>query len=272
MTSSERGAAFLLTFLAMLVLVGLALAVGVFAHNSVVTSRTQFLDRQAMYLAEAGWQRGRQAFAADLAGWGASSSNTESFGAGQYTVAISSASPYTLTATGYVGTTSNYTARREIVESGVTRTAAGSSNSAGSATADASSEQSASFAAENANDGSTSTTWRAGTQGSGEWLAMEFGSSTTLNRIIVREEQFIAGVSIQSCASGGTGCSTVSGLSCSESGTTWTCDFSSTSAVRYHAVFTATASNRRVEVQEMETYNTAATGYTLSDGTFSTQY
>lgn len=262
----------MLTFLVVLVLTGLALAVGVFGHNSIMTGRTQWLDRQAMSLAEAGWQRGRQAFAEDVDGWGADTSNTETFGPGQYTVAISAESPYTIISTGYVGTTSNYQARREIVESNVTRAAAGSSNSATSATASASSTHSSSSVA-NANDGSTSTTWRADTQGSGEWLRLLFGSDPNLNRIIIREEQYIAGVNIQSCTSSDTSsCSTVSGLSCSESGTTWTCNFTTPSGdpLYYRAVFTATASNRRVEVQEMESYNTAATGYTLNDGTFGT--
>ena len=71
-TSQQRGAALFLTFLVMLVLSGLALAVGMFSRNSMQTGTSQLLDKQAWYIAEAGWQRARQALSVGT--WAAASS------------------------------------------------------------------------------------------------------------------------------------------------------------------------------------------------------
>ena len=93
-------------FLLMLVLSGLALAVGVLGHNSLVSGGSQLLDKQAFYVAEAGWQRARQQLVAG--NWTAASSPgntyTESFGAGEYRVTIvdNGDGTDTITSEGYV--------------------------------------------------------------------------------------------------------------------------------------------------------------------------
>ncbi len=58
----ERGAVLLLTFLMMLMLSGLAVAVSMLSQNSLVTGKSQQLDKQAFYVAQAGLERGRQAW------------------------------------------------------------------------------------------------------------------------------------------------------------------------------------------------------------------
>ena len=61
--TGERGAALLLTFLMMLVLAGLAMATAIHAQNSIVSGNTHLLDKQAYYIAQAGWARARRRFA-----------------------------------------------------------------------------------------------------------------------------------------------------------------------------------------------------------------
>ena len=56
MMADQRGAALMLTFLLMLVLTGITLAVGVFAQNSLVTGKSQLLDQHAFDVGT--WQRG----------------------------------------------------------------------------------------------------------------------------------------------------------------------------------------------------------------------
>ena len=89
-SSATRGVALLVTFLLMLVLSGLALAVGVFSHNSLVGSKAELLDKQAFYIAEAGRQRARQALVAStwLAAAAPGNTYTESFGTGEYRVTV----------------------------------------------------------------------------------------------------------------------------------------------------------------------------------------
>ena len=267
---SEHGAALLLALLMMLVLAGLATAVGIFSHNSLLTGKSQLLDKQAFYTAEAGWQRARQALMAQT--WTAASSPgntyTESFGPGEYRVTIvdNGDLTYTITAEGYIPNQTATVARRQAIEANVpTRT-----NLSLTATALASSSQGNNLPS-NANDGSTATAWVAGTMGSGSWLAMDFGSATTLNQIIIRENDNIDGLTVESSTDASTW-TTVSGLSVVESpAKRWTANFSSTSARYFRARFTSVPSNKRASVQELESYNTSG-AVTLGKGTFRTQW
>jgi len=255
----------------MLVLSGLALAVGVFSTNSLVSGKSQLHDAQAFYIAEAGLQRARQQLVAEV--WSAGNSYTESFGAGEYEVTIvdNGDSTYTVTSNAYIPDSTNTIAQRQAVASSIPVTT-GSGNLSLSATASASSSQ-GSFTPAKANDADTGTFWRAQTQGNGQWLAMDHGSATTVDQILVKEEDKIDGVNIQS-SSDGSSWTTVSGLSVTESpAKTWTADFTATSARYFRGVFTASASNQRVSVQEFESYDTSVSGVSLDgEGTFTTAW
>jgi Tfp pilus assembly protein PilX len=256
----ERGAALLATFLLMLVLAGLAMAVGIFGHNSVVGGRNQLQDKQAFYVAEAGWQRARQALVAGTWAAAASPGNTytESFGAGEYVVVIvnNGNSTYTITSSGYVPNQTNAAARRRIVESELSVSTGTGSNLSLTASASASSSNGTNTPAK-ANDGSTTTNWESGTNGSGSWLAMDYGSATTLNRIFIDERNFIDGITIE-YSDDASSWTTVSGLSVVESpAKNWTCDFTAASHRYFRAVFTAFPSNKKVAVDEMESYSTS---------------
>lgn len=267
----KRGAALLLTFLMMLVLSGLATAIGIFSHNSLVTGRSQFLDKQAFYLAEAGHQRGRQAFVAGT--WTAADSPgntyTESFGGGEYKVTIvdNGSNTYTFTSEGYVPDHTVPIAKRRVTESNVPYSL---TNLSLAAAAFASSSQ-GSFVPANANDGSTGTKWQAGTNGSGSWLAMDFGSATTLDQSIVKEDANITSLTIE-FSDDASIWTVVSGLSVVESPPkTWTATFTATSHGYFRARFTAVPSTKKAAVNEMEGYNTSVSR-ALGKGIYTTQW
>ncbi len=253
------GAVLFLTFLMMLVLTGLALAVGINAHYAVVASRSQLLDQQAMYIAEAGWQRARQALSAGT--WTAAISPgntyTESFGAGEYRVTIvdNGSSTDTVTSEGYVPNQTTTAAKRKIVETALPINNT-STNQSLTATASASSFQGGNTP-DKANDGSTGTRWRAATaSGSGEWLAMDYGSSErTLNQIVLLERGTdINALTIEfSCdASSWT---TVPGLSVVESPTsTWTATFPTIRERYFRARFTSVAGGGEANVEEFRSF------------------
>lgn len=267
----HRGAVLLLTFLIMLVLAGLALAAGVFSQNSLLTGKSQLLDKQAFYIAEAGWQRGRQAFMAGTWTAAASPGNTytESFGAGEYRVTLvdNGNSTYTFTSEGYVPNQTVTVAKRKVVETAVPLSF---SNLSLTATASASSSQ-GSFTPNQANDGSLTTKWQAGTNGSGSWLAMDYGSATTLDKIVIREDDNIDGLTIEQSDDSSTW-TVVSGLSVVESpAKTWTATFTATSHRYFRARFTSVPSNKKASVNEMESYNTTGP-QALGAGALTTQW
>ena len=267
----RRGAVLFITFLLMLVLAGLALAVGVASHNSLSGGRGQLHDKQAAMIAEAGWQRARQALVA--ATWAAATSPgntyTESFGSGEYSVTIvdNGNSTYTITSSGYVPSQASAVAQRRVVETSVPLTI--SSNLSLAATPTASSSQ-ASHPATDATDNSTSTFWRADTQGSGEWLRLDYGSATAVNQLVIAERQNITALSAVQYSSDASSWTAVPSLSVSTSGSgdnqTYTANFTATSARYFRVTFTSVASNQRVAVDELRSYGIAAFG----TGTFST--
>jgi len=126
----DRGFVLLATFVMMLVLIGLALAAGIAAQNSVVIGRSTLQDQQAFYVAEAGWQRARQAVTAGTWTAGVAPDNaqyTESFGAGQYQVTVTDNgdSTYTVSAEGYVPNQTTVLAKRKVVETAIPVTISG---------------------------------------------------------------------------------------------------------------------------------------------------
>lgn len=268
-----RGAALFITFLLMLIFAGLAAAIGIFAHNSQWTGKSALLDKQAYYIAEAGWQRARQALVAGTWAAAASPGNsyTESFGTGEYAVAIvdNGGGKYTITSAGYVGNATTYAARRQLVEDELSVTASNGTNKSLTATASASSTN-GSNAASKAKDDDTGTKWRANTNGSGQWLKMDHGSATTLDKIVILEDDNINGVTVER-SSDNSSWTTASGLSVIESPSkTWTCAFTEASYQYWRATFTASGSSDKVAVKEMQDYDSSISS--LGAGTVSTAW
>ena len=269
----EQGAILFLTFLMMVVLAGLALAVGVFSQNSLVTGKSQSLDKQAFYIAEAGLQRARQAIVAGT--WTAAPSPgnvyTESFGTGEYQVTVvdNGNSTDTITSDGYVPSQTTTVAKRKAVASNVSvstnlslnpNVIASASSSKGSDTPD------------QAKDGNTSTTWQANTNGSGSWLALDFQTTPTLDKIVIKEDNNIDGLTIE-WSDDSSSWTAPSGLSVVESpAKTWTATFTATSHRYFRSRLTSVPSNKKAAVQEMESYNTVSNTVSLSRGTLTTQW
>ena len=272
----ERGAVLLITFLMMLMLAGLALAAAVFSQNSLVTGKSQLLDRQAFDVAEAGAQRARQAFTALALTWTANSTHTETLLSptgsqlGEYTVTISASSPYTITSDGYVPTTAASMARRQVTLSNLTTSTNLARNPQVVATA---SSSNGSNTPEKARDGSTGPQWRAQTTGSGQWLKLNFQTATTVRQVVIDEDQNITGVTVEWSDNDSTWTAgPAPAVSGSGNNQTYTVTFASDVFHRYfRATFTASGGGSRVGVDEMTVTNTAGT-LSLSQGTFATSF
>lgn len=273
---SESGAALLLTFVMMLVLAGLAAGVGIFAHNSLLTAKTQLLDQQALSVAEAGLARARQQLAAGVWNAGTCTSGspcTESFPAsgsiGQYQVVITGTGPYTITSSAYLPNAATVVAQRQTTLGSVAAYTNLSRNP--NAVASASSSR-GDHTPDQAKDGSTSTNWESDTKGSGSWLAMDLQLATTLNTIVVKEDDNIDGLTIE-WSDNGSSWTAAGGLSVVESpGKTWTATFTAASHRYFRAYLTSVPSSKRAKIDELETYNTASSAVSLDRGTFSTQW
>ena len=257
-----------MTFLIVIIITAIAAGVGLFAHNSLLTGKTQLLDKQAFYIAEAGRERARQALVAGT--WSGGNTYTESFGAGEYKVTISGSSPYTITSEGYVPNQTATVASRQAVESGVTsftnlsrnpNVIAFASSSNGTNTPD------------KAKDGLTTNQWRANTNGSGSWLAMDFQVAAALNQIIIREDANITSLTIEWSDDNSTW-TVVSGLSITTTGSgnseVYTASFTAASHRYFRSRFTGVPGGSKAAVKEMETYNTGSIA--LGQGTFTTAW
>ena len=282
----RRGAVLLLTFMMGLLVAGLALAVGVFAHNSVVSGRNQWLDRQAFYIAEAGWQRARQALSTGewIAAPSPGLTYTETFGSGAYRVTVVDESDgdkkhdddkatYTITSEGYVPNQALALAKRKVIEQAVSVTQPASANlSLGAAISASSSKPGAGNAPENANDGKNSTKWQADTKGDDEWLALDYGAATTVNHVVAQEHQHVDGVTVYTSKDGVTW-TPAPNLTVVEppdkKGKTWNASFTTVSTRYLRVVLTNEKSKDTTGVSELESYNAALM---LGQGTVATQW
>ena len=276
MQTRPRGAVLLLTFLMMLVLAGLVAAVGIFAHNSLLIVKTQLLDQQAFSVAEAGLARARQQLAAGTWNAGTCTSGspcTESFpptnATGQYQIVITGSNPYTVTSSAYLPNATTVAARRQATLTTVNAYTNLSRNP--NAVASASSSKSDNTP-DKAKDGQTNTNWESNTKGSGSWLAVDAQVATTLNDIIVKENDNVDGLTIE-WSDDASSWTAASGLSVVESPSkTWTATFTAASHRYFRAYLTSVPSSKRAEIDEMETYNTASSAVSLDRGQFATQW
>ena len=274
--SSKNGAILLLTFLLMLVLAGLVTAVGLYANHSLATARSQKMDRQALYVADAGWQRARQAMAAGTWAGAVSPGNnyTESFGGGEYVVNVT-LSPVcilscnaTVTSSGYIPSQASTLARRQVIETDAPVTIVTGTNFSLAATASASSSNGSNTPG-NANDGLSSTKWQSNTNGNTSWLAMDYGSAATLNRIVVDESANIGGITVE-YSDNGSAWTSISDATVTQSPSkTWNATFSPISHRYFRASFTGVGASKKAAVEEMRSYNTTVS---LTSGDITSQW
>ena len=262
---------------------GVVLAVAVFSRNSMRIGTVQLQDKQAFYIAEAGLQRARQALSANTWLSAPSPGNTyeESFGAGEYSVTIidnddcdygSSSCQYDITSSGYVPNNTTPVAQRQVVANEIDVTLS-NTNLSLAATATASSTN-GTHAASDAKDDDNGTYWQAGTKGSGEWLKMDLGSATNVNRVVLDENANITGVDLE-YSTDGSSWTDVPDLAGDgdNSDRTWTFTFTATSARYFRVVLTSSGSGSRVSVEEFKSYDTEDATVTLdTNGDFGTAW
>jgi len=207
----QRGAALLLTFVLMLALSSIGLAVGTLGHHSVLTGRTQLENFQVAAIAEAGLARARREFTTggQAPGWSASD---VAFHVGTYTVTTTDNGNGTSTimSSAYIPNVTSPVAKRRIREKNVPVTAGGTNIAIGS-TATASSYTGQNTPAK-AVDNDAGTRWRCAT-GNGCWLALDFGTNKVLTKTDYDEQgNKIVDYSIE-ISRDGTNWETVRGLS-----------------------------------------------------------
>ena len=262
----ERGVALILTFI---VFVGLSAVA--FAFLTMITYETRSVgtglrNMQAFYIAEAGRAKARWALTVGEETPGAWGEEDIEFGKGTYTVTTTDngAGTCTITSYGYIPHDTNPVAQRQVVEDNIPLTSE-SPNISLDATASASSEKSP---ARYANDGLSDTRW-VSAGGNGSWLAMDFGSSITFDKVVFEE----VGNKIQTYeiqhATDGSNWSAVTNATESVDGDITTVTFDPVSD-RYVRLFISTVSKNRPSIAELETYNTAEESIVLGQGKFIT--
>ncbi len=278
MDASRRGAALFITFIMMLMLAGLALAIGVFSQNSLVTGQSQLLDKQAFFIGEAGQQRARQLLGTGERAVGCG--ENVSFGAGEYNVTTAiaaggtlTAGPYTITSDGFVPSSATPLARRQLLTAGLTPTITLGTNLSPDATASASSS-SGGHTPDLANDEDTGTRWESNVAGAGSSLEMDHGSATAVDEIIIRERNdTITSLTIEWSDDNSTwtvvSCLATLASPPSGSNQVFTNRFNQQSHRFYRARFTAVPAGQRAQVREMEDYNTTLT---LTNGNTQTSF
>lgn len=254
----EKGAALIAAFAVLVGLTIIALAFVTMVSDDIKNAGAALIDAKAYYVAEAGLAKARWALTTDgqSVGWGESDI---SFGAGTYTVTTTDNgdSTYTIVSEGYVPNDTNPLAKRRVEERNISTTTSGLTNLSLTATASASSYKGVDTP-DKANDGQTSTKWRADgipSAGSPQWLAMDLGIAQTFDRVAFDEPSGnkITTYQIQS-SSDGTSWSAVSNAVETINGSVTTVNFDAVT-VRYHRIYITASTRRDPSIAEYETYN-----------------
>ena len=261
--AKRRGSALIITFIIMISIISLALGLLTMTRAEIKSATAGLHNLQAYYIAEAGLAKARWALTEDgqSLGWGESDA---SFGEGTYTVTTTDNGDGTCTivSEGYTPDDTNPKARRRVEERDVLVSSGGGSNLSIGATATASAVQ-GSFVAANSNDGDSGTKWKSSVN-NGSWLKLNFGSSTTFDRIVIDDGTKIDSETIE-YSTDDVGYSAVTGLA---EAPTWTFTFDPVSA----QYLRLNVNGNRPEVNELETYDTSTGSTTLGQGDFLTAW
>jgi len=270
---NRKGYALLLVYVILTALSAMLFAFLIMVRGSMKSAHAGMQNIQASSIAEAGRAKARYELTTggQTAGWGETNNDPFGTGTGTYIVTTEySDAPtnehVTITSEGYTPDSTNYLARRKVVESDIPLAggAAGDNLSSG-ASISASSEASKHPAAD-AIDGSTKTTWVAGVAGDA-WLALDFGSAITFNRVVLNGQDKIASSTIE-YSSNGVSYTAVTNLQEPEA---WTFTFDDVEDryLRFNITPTLKKGNPETpEVDELETYDAAG----LGRGEFSTSW
>lgn len=259
----KRGAALIFVFIIFVGLSSMALAFLIMINYQIRSIATGVENMKAFNIAEAGRAKARWALTegGESVGWGESD---KPFGDGTYTVTTvdNGDDTCTITSEGYIPDSANPVARRRVVEEDIPTTS-GLLNLSLDAAATASSSQGQNTP-EKAIDGDPTTTrWRSSVDGA-SWLKLDFGSSTTFDRIVYTSAK-ITTYTIQYSNDD----SVYIGVTNPVENPAGTVNFDSVSA-RY---LRFNVNGNRPSVYELETYNSAGGATpTLGQGKFITSW
>lgn len=265
--AKNKGAILILTFIIMVTLAAITIAFLYMTSMQTRSSGRSVADAKAFWVAEAGRAKARWALTTGgkTVGWG-ETANPFGSGKGTYVATTAYSDPptnqhVTITSSGYIPNNADYVARRQVVESDIPF--GGDTNLSLGAGASASS-QSGSHSAEDANDGNSSSKWMAHDKDDA-WLKLNFGSPTTFDQVVINGQNNINSVTI-GYSNNDIAYSSVTSLTESPA---WMFTFDLITA-QYLRLNMGVDSNKKAEVNELETYNTAQEG--LGQGEFSTSW
>lgn len=262
----DKGATLIIfTFVIMVVLIGVLVAYSDMVSSEIRSAGAGLRNIQAFWLAEAGLAKARWALTTDEQTVPWDELDFE-LGNGTFTVSATDeggGTVTTITSDGYIPDDTNPVAQRRVVEADISISAGGGTNLSLGAAASASSESGV-HPASDANDGSGSSKWQASDKGDA-WLKLDFGSSATFDSVVVNGQKNINSVTIEYSTNG----VTYQEVTNPQESPDWTYTFDSVEA-RYLKLNMAVNSNKKAEINEFESYNTAAGSTTLGQGEFST--
>ena len=262
---NENGVVLILVFIIMVFLTVVTVTFLYMTSIQTKGSGRELASTQAFWVAEAGLAKAKWALTTDEqeVGWGETASP---FGAGNgtYVVATAYSDPpanqhVTITSDGYIPDNTTYVAKRRVVESDMS--IGDSENLSLGATATASSE-SGGHPASDSIDGDDNSKWMASDKDDA-WLKLNFGSAIAFDRVVINGQNNINSVTIE-YSNNDIAYSSVTNLTESPA---WTFTFDSVTA-KYLRVNMNVDSNKKAEVNELETYDTSQEG--LGQGEFST--
>jgi hypothetical protein len=259
---NKKGIALIFVFIVMAALSGIALAFLFMVRGEIGSSGAGLRNAQAFYIAEAGRAEARRALATggDIS-W---SETDEPFGEGTYTVIIvqnEEAGTYTIISEGYVPDSTNPLAQREVTESGITI----ESNLSLGADASSSLPVQGQNVAGEANDNDTDSKWKSRIN-NGSWLKLDFGSSTTFDKVVIKGAANISpGTITIEYSADNVAYHEVANIS---ELPLWTFTFDSVSA----QCLKISMNGNRPEITELETYDIAEGSVILGQGEFATAW
>lgn len=259
---SKNGAAFIFCFIVLISLTVIALAFITMIHYEMKSAQAGMHNMQAFYLAEAGLARARWALTAEgeAVGW---SEADISLGEGTYSVTTTDNGDgtYTISSEGYVPDDTNPKAKRLVEERNIQVGAGDGTNLSLAASASASSVQGVNTA-DKAIDGNGASKWKSSVN-NGSWLKLDFGSGTTVDKIIYdgsKIDSFTLQYSNDDAVY-----QPVTNASESPSGTV-TFDSILAQYLRFNV------NGNKPEVNELESYDSSSGSLTLGQGNFITSW
>ncbi len=264
---AKRGVALLAALLLVTLALSMGLAMGLTSYNQNTQAKTILNDRQATYLAEAGWQKARQALTDGV--WTASvkgSQYTGTLGSGNYSVTLTDNgdNTYDVSAQGYIGDSKSPLAQRTITEKSIPLT--GSEVNLSVSALAAVSSVSGKNDATRLNDQKANTKWVAGSKGSGAWLTLQYSEATKLDAIVVKEHNNVDGMSVEVSEDGETWSSLAGATLVEGKGAVWSATFPETAVTYLRLTMTSVPKNKKAALKEVETYNTSIEGIALGTG------